>query len=258
MEGLDHSVYQCNTWTEAGVRAYRNKGYQLAWPGVWHGSSHNHCAKGNLQFYQAEGWVTGTYIVTGYGTMPSIAVDTSYDVLGKQVWDKLQFVAIDLESANSVEAVLEMENRILAKGQRPCLYSANWVFENGLVSGDVSRLYHLPLIYASYGSPKSLTPPSWQVHMTAFPHIVGHQYANTHTEPPAGFDIDSNFFDRAWVEDNSWRNMDEEQLKNLTRRVVDLERFNGAAAILRRGAAAFERKERPDDETVRQIRWLIR
>lgn len=259
VNAIDHSKWQCDDWTESSALAYRNMRYSVAWPGTWHGSDHNPCAKSNLQYYQAEGWETGTYIVVGYDTMPRMAVDTAFDVLGKQVWDGLRFVAIDLESQNSVHDVLEMEAAIIAKGQRPCLYTANWVFQNGLVSGDHNRLHHLPLIYAAYGLAPSLVPTGQYVeHMVKFDKVVGHQYRNTHKESTATFAIDSTILDEEWLEDDSWRRVDETRLVALERRVRALETHNYAAAICRKAAAAYEAGETPDKKTAGQIKWLLK
>lgn len=258
--GIDYSVWQ-GFIPPFKHEEFRDAGCKIEVVGAWHGNQKNQYAAANLNNAYQAGMRVGTYIVINDGRPAREHV-----LLGKEacgfMWDKLSFVSIDVEMHTSVSEILLAAQYIMDLEGRPNIYTAKWVFEQGLVQGDHSLLTALPLWYAHYDRTPQLTPTPG----LPWTRAIGHQYMGT--TPFCGVGVDYNHFDLDYVEGGEDEVLTPKELELLqktawwsaaaTRLAADTAKQNADVGVLQAAAGYRRAGERIPYSLIDEIKKMPR
>lgn len=195
MKGIDYSLFSTGNKpvpvaTFQKIRKMLPPDMLLNIPGAWHGGSRHTAARQSLANGRDAGFIySGTY--TALNTLPgSFSIEWAQQVVGPTEWDKLSFIALDVELQTTPDIVYGAIETAKAMGVRPIIYSARWAWERFMANTREFAQY--PLWNAFYDSDPDvdfLRNPfgGWQLS-----ELVGEQYTNTTNIDGFGFDF--NFF----------------------------------------------------------------
>ncbi len=170
------------------------------WPGAWHGIDANRHAAATLATAAAMGMKKGCYTIIN-DRPGAWSVQRAFGAVGNANWDRLRFVAIDVElrfsaGVDGERIIRDAAAETVRLGQRPVLYTGNWFWNWWALSmGHFPDVGGLPVIVAFYNGVPDLTSFPTR---PGYGPIVGHQY--TGSTQAYGTTVDFNVLDQAWVD----------------------------------------------------------
>ena len=181
-------------------------GYRLFIQNCWTGLITPTPALYNLRNAITEGFIPAIYIVVvNDGATP---VQKAKEAVG-DLWDQLDFVAIDVEVAGTTTEAI-MDTLDLLPDKKICIYTAKWAWTSHMNDTHIFKSY--PLWDAAYDSNPDIDP----VNYGGWTEAIGTQYQGTTNLYGSDFDLNS-FLDE-WI-------LGEDM--NLEERVARLERIAG-------------------------------